>query len=119
MVDDAIKRVFALSRQDIYFMIIILMLGVQMAFNFSLIEPIRDIQERIEHDQRVEIAKVIKEIRDSHNASLRDAANAVLGNFSLPSAEGAVCSVACLPYNYTQSEQKLLQTLNRTSLPFD
>ena len=40
MVDDAVKRVFALSRQDIYFIIIILMLGVQMAFNFSLIEPV-------------------------------------------------------------------------------
>jgi hypothetical protein len=119
MVDDAVKRVFALSRQDIYFIVIILMLGVQMAFNFSLIEPVRDIQERIEHDQRVEIAKVIEEIRDTHNASLRDAANAVLGNFSLPSAEGAVCSVACLPQNYTQSEQSLLKLLNRTSLPFD
>ena len=48
MVDDAVRRVFALSRQDIYFMIIIVMLGVQMAFNFTLIEPIREIQERIE-----------------------------------------------------------------------
>jgi hypothetical protein len=101
MVDDAVKRVFALSRQDIYFIVIILMLGVQMAFNFSLIEPIRDIQERIEHDQRVEIAKVIEEIRDSHNASLRDAATAAIGNFSLPDAEGAVCIVACLPANYS------------------
>ena len=69
MVDDAVKRVFALSRQDIYFIVIILMLGVQMAFNFSLIEPLRDIQERIEHDQRVEIAKVLDEIRDTHNSS--------------------------------------------------
>ena len=69
MVDDAVKRVFALSRQDIYFIVIILMLGVQMAFNFSLIEPLRDIQERIEHDQRVEIAKVVEEIRDTHNSS--------------------------------------------------
>ena len=69
MVDDAVKRVFALSRQDIYFIIIILMLGVQMAFSFSLIDPLRQIQERIEHDQRVEIAKVIEEIRDTHNSS--------------------------------------------------
>ena len=69
MVDDAVKRVFALSRQDVYFIVIILMLGVQMAFNFSLVEPLRQIQERIEHDQRVEIAKVIEEIRDTHNSS--------------------------------------------------
>ena len=41
MVDDAVRRVFALSRQDIYFMIIIVMLGVQMAFSFSLIEPMK------------------------------------------------------------------------------
>ena len=59
MVDDAVKRVFALSRQDIYFIVIILMLGVQMAFNFSLIEPLRDIQERIEHEQEKEIGKVL------------------------------------------------------------
>ena len=69
MVDDAVRRVFALSRQDIYFMIIIIMLGVQMAFSFSLIEPLREIQERIQHDQRVEIAKVIEEIRATHNSS--------------------------------------------------
>jgi hypothetical protein len=69
MVDDAVRRVFALSRQDIYFIVIILMLGVQMAFNFSLVEPIRQIQERIEHDQRVEIARVIEELRDTHNSS--------------------------------------------------
>ena len=69
MVDDAVRRVFALSRQDVYFIVIILMLGVQMAFSFSLIEPLRQIQERIEHDQRVEIAKVIEEIRDTHNSS--------------------------------------------------
>ena len=71
MVDDAVKRVFALSRQDVYFIVIIVMLGVQMAFNFSLIEPVRDIQERIEHDQRVEIAKVVEEIRDTHNSSVQ------------------------------------------------
>ena len=47
MVDDAVKRVFALSRQDVYFIVIIVMLGVIMAFNFSLVEPIRDIQENI------------------------------------------------------------------------
>ena len=69
MVDYAVKRVFALSRQDIYFIIIILMLGVQMAFSFSLIDPLRVIQERIEHDQRVEIAKVIEAIRETHNSS--------------------------------------------------
>ena len=69
MVDDAVRRVFALSRQDVYFIVIIVMLGVVMAFNFSLVEPIRDIQENIEHDQRVEIAKVIEEIRDTHNSS--------------------------------------------------
>ena len=71
MVDDDVKRVFALSRQDIYFIVIILMLGVQMAFTFTLVEPLRIIQERIEHDQRVEIAKVIEEIRDTHNSSAR------------------------------------------------
>ena len=55
MVDDAVRRVFALSRQDIYFIIIILMLAVKMAFNFSLVEPIRKIQERIKHEQENEI----------------------------------------------------------------
>lgn len=67
MVDDSIRRVFALSRQDIYFMIIIVMLGINMAFNFSLVEPIREIQERIEHDQRIEIARVVEELRATHN----------------------------------------------------
>jgi hypothetical protein len=37
----------------------------------------------------------------------------------LPDAAGAVCTVACLPQNYTHSEQQLLKLLNRTSLPFD
>ena len=70
MVDkDEVKRVFSLSKQDIYFITIVVLLGVQMAFSFSLIEPLRQIQERIEHDQRVEIAKVIDEIRDTHNSS--------------------------------------------------
>ena len=70
MVDkDEVKRVFSLSKQDIYFIVIILMLGVQMAFSFTLIEPLRIIQERIEHDQRIEIAKVIEEIRNTHNSS--------------------------------------------------
>ena len=115
MVDDAVKRVFALSRQDIYFMIIILMLGVQMAFNFSLIEPVRDIQERIEHDQRVEIAKVIEEIRDAHNASLRDAVRLQYLIFHYLMLRALLCTVACLPQNLTESDQRLLKLLNRTT----
>ena len=70
MVDkNEVKRVFALSKQDIYFIIVIVMLGVQMAFNFSLVEPLRTIQERIEHDQKIEIAKVLDEIRAMRNSS--------------------------------------------------
>ena len=70
MVDDAVKRVFALSRQDIYFIIIIIMLGMQMAFNFSLIEPIREIQERIHEEQQDEIRPQLEELLRSHNISI-------------------------------------------------
>ena len=56
MVDDAVKRVFALSRQDIYFIVIIVMLAVNMGFNFSLLEPIRNIQEAIREEQERQIS---------------------------------------------------------------
>ena len=69
MVDDAVKRVFALSRQDIYFMIIILMLAVNMAFNFSLVEPIRNLQEAIRAEQEKEIRPLLEDLRDAHNSS--------------------------------------------------
>ena len=45
MVDYAVRRVFSLSRQDIYFIIIIVMFGFRWDFSFSLIEPVREIQE--------------------------------------------------------------------------
>ena len=66
MVDDAVKRVFALSRQDIYFMIIIVMLGINMAFNFSLVEPVRNIQEAIKEKQERDIVPLLEDLRDSH-----------------------------------------------------
>ena len=69
MVDDAVKRVFALSRQDIYFIIIILMLGINMAFNFSLVEPVRNIQEAIKHEQENEIRPLLEDLQDMHNSS--------------------------------------------------
>lgn len=69
MVDDAVRRVFALSRQDIYFIIIILMLAVNMAFNFSLVEPVRDIQEAIKEEQEKEIRPLLEELTDMHNSS--------------------------------------------------
>ena len=71
MVDDAVRRVFALSRQDIYFIIIILMLAVNMAFNFSLVEPIRNIQEAIKHEQENEIKPLLEELRQMHNSSAK------------------------------------------------
>ena len=71
MVDDAVKRVFSLSRQDIYFIIIILMLGVQMGFSFSLIEPIRNIQEAIREEQVKQIGPQLEELLRSHNISLQ------------------------------------------------
>ena len=71
MVDDAVKRVFALSRQDIYFIIIIVMLGVQMAFSFSLIEPIRNLQEAIRDEQEKDIRPQLEELLRSHNISLQ------------------------------------------------
>lgn len=46
-----VERVFALSKQDIYFIIIIAMLAVQMGFSFSLIEPVRNLQEAIRNEQ--------------------------------------------------------------------
>ena len=69
MVDDAVRRVFALSRQDIYFIIIILMLAVNMAFNFSLVEPIRNIQEAIKDEQENEIRPLLEELLAMHNLS--------------------------------------------------
>ena len=69
MVDDAVRRVFALSRQDIYFIIIILMLAVNMAFNFSLVEPVRNIQEAIKEEQEKEIRPLLEDLRDLHNSS--------------------------------------------------
>ena len=69
MVDDAVKRVFALSRQDIYFIVIILMLAVNMAFNFSLVEPVREIQEAIKEKQERDIVPLLEDLRDSHNSS--------------------------------------------------
>ena len=63
MVDDAVRRVFALSRQDIYFIIIILMLAVNMAFNFSLVEPVRNIQEAIKQEQEKEIKPLLEELK--------------------------------------------------------
>jgi uncharacterized membrane protein YjgN (DUF898 family) len=49
MVDDEtkreVKRIFSLSRQEIFFVIIIFMLGVNMAFTFSLVNPILEIIE--------------------------------------------------------------------------
>lgn len=71
MVDDAVKRVFALSRQDIYFIVIIIMLGVQMGFSFSLIEPIRNLQEAIREEQENEIRPQLEELLRSHNISLQ------------------------------------------------
>jgi nitrogen fixation/metabolism regulation signal transduction histidine kinase len=71
MVDDSVKRVFALSRQDIYFIIIILMLAVNMAFNFSLVEPIRNLQEAIQDEQINEIRPQLEELLRSHNISLQ------------------------------------------------
>ena len=71
MVDDAVKRVFALSRQDIYFIVIILMLAVNMAFNFSLLEPIRNIQEAIREEQERQIVPLLEDLRQSNNSSGR------------------------------------------------
>ena len=69
MVDDAVKRVFALSRQDIYFIIIIVMFGLQMGFNFSLVEPVREIQEAIHRAQQNEILPLLEDLQDVHNSS--------------------------------------------------
>jgi uncharacterized membrane protein YvbJ len=66
MVDDSVKRVFSLSRQDIYFIIIIVMLGINMAFNFSLVEPVRNLQEAIKHEQEKEIRPLLEDLRDVH-----------------------------------------------------
>ena len=68
MVDkDEVKRIVSLSRQDIYFIIIIIMLGVQMGFSFSLIEPVRNLQEAIRHEQENEIRPQLEELLRSHN----------------------------------------------------
>ena len=71
MVDDSVKRIFALSRQDIYFIILIIMMGIIMAFNFSLVEPVRDIQEAIQNEQTDEIRPQLEELLRSHNISLQ------------------------------------------------
>jgi hypothetical protein len=69
MGDDAVRRIFALSRQDIYFIIIILMLAVNMGFNFSLVEPIRNIQQAIKDEQENEIRPLLEELLAMHNLS--------------------------------------------------
>lgn len=70
MVDkDEVKRVVSLSRQDIYFIVIILMLAVNMAFNFSLVEPVRNIQQAIKDEQEKEIRPLLEDLRDVHNSS--------------------------------------------------
>ena len=70
MVDkDEVKRVVSLSRQDIYFIVIILMLAVNMGFNFSLVEPVRNIQEAIKHEQENEIRPLLEDLRDVHNST--------------------------------------------------
>ena len=56
-------------RQDIYFIIIILMLAVNMAFNFSLVEPFRNIQEAIKQEQENEIKPLLEDLREMHNSS--------------------------------------------------
>ena len=63
------KKIFALSKQDIYFIVIILMLAVNMAFNFSLVEPVREIQEAIKEKQERDIVPLLEDLRDSHNSS--------------------------------------------------
>jgi len=49
MVDEKTKksarRIFDLSRQDIYFIIIILMVAVNMGFTYSLIDPTLQLQK--------------------------------------------------------------------------
>ena len=70
MVDDSVKRIFALSKQDIYFIVIIIMLGINMGFNFSLVEPVRNVQEAIREEQQNEIRPQVEELLRSHNISL-------------------------------------------------
>ena len=45
MVNEGVKRAFALSKQDIYFMIVILMLALTMYWSAIVIDPILDIAE--------------------------------------------------------------------------
>lgn len=70
MVDDSVKRIFALSKQDIYFIVIIIMLGINMGFNFSLVEPVRNLQEGIREAQEDEIRPQLEELLRAHNISL-------------------------------------------------
>lgn len=71
MVDDSVKRIFALSKQDIYFIVIIIMLGINMGFNFSLVEPVRDVQDAIHEEQTKDIGPQLEELLRSHNISLQ------------------------------------------------
>jgi hypothetical protein len=45
MVDEKIKRTFSLSREDIYFIVIIVMVGVNMWFTYTLVDPILQLQQ--------------------------------------------------------------------------
>ena len=60
MVDEAVKRVFALSKQDIYFIIIIVMLAVNMAFNFSLVEPVRNFRKPYRRNRKTRSGQCLK-----------------------------------------------------------
>ena len=69
-----VKRIFALSRQDIYFMVIILMLGINMAFNFSLIEPVRQIQEAIKDDVAYQTKQAVERLAEfEQNVTITEA----------------------------------------------
>lgn len=75
------KKIFDLSRQDIYFIIIILMVAVNMAFTYSLIDPILQItknQYRIAYvgvAQNERILDIITNSTDNSTAEILEKAS--------------------------------------------
>ncbi len=73
--DDKIKRVFKINRIDLYFIIAFIMVGVNMLFTLSLIDPLRDIADNQLFIARVGITQneeIIDILTNSTSNSTRD-----------------------------------------------
>ena len=70
MVDDAVKRVFALSRQDIYFIIIISNVGsCKWALTLVSSNQCETFRKAYTTNNKIEILPLLEDLQDVHNSS--------------------------------------------------